>query len=899
MEDHEALALRYLTPPADGIWVWSQRQDAITWRSGETILFRTELAELLEPFVARGLCSLNGVVLVIAATRDSWMQKRRDMSRVYALEQIHLLPPDVKGTNSGRRTLLEMIFEDDRPEIMPAASHAVLRMLRDDTAWPFDNQGELSSPYNQAHQRRNFGWLSSKVRQLRAEEIKSRIKTGIETGIYPAEFELPARMLEADASGHWLELFERQPRLRGLISLSRDLAAVLTLPQANVQAESEPFGGVCDISNRGSFDRLLLSELAQDDVVLATRIALNEALFLRREQPRSRIQQRRMLLLDGGLRQWGIPRIYSLAVALALALNRPEPAGLSVFHADGTGLKSVNFENESGLTDALEFMSLELDVVGAIPAFGAEVAKAEELVERVVISSPEGTLIPEFMRSLSRAALFPLYLVTVERSGRCQLWAVNRAGRQLLKTVVLESRRLLKAGKSLEEPRQLDVETVLPAALKSYRFPLRYLVDTRKANSWKSKSGRAFFLTNDRLLVEWSNGSFAAEQLSDVVEPGNVEFAFEIGDLVFAILKSRAGRRLLRVDPGGQITEFSLSVNLWNDKFLVANEQLLAVSGSSILLLCLRTGSVLNDLRIDGYDRAFGRFFKKGDVWYVLTANGGEIRWEPLAIPSDQVLKIIDVDGVEGPIAVLKSGSIYFTGSQNLKPVVGLIQGNFRLESIELESDGKHLTARLSTDRGRLKFSRLKILGDEQIEVVGSSETQNAAIDYEKMYRHRPLRKHWRSAGVSPDGRFLLETSDGRELELTILDQDRFIFKKCNTSGLTNAQAESSVAYQPGCRIQFQRSLPPPGVGYKLRTALFPDGSRVFLDNRGFVHLQSSDRDLPEITLVAETAAVSGWNSKGQYFGDRFYFGTEATLSAAQFYNENIEPFIRQVLSAC
>ena len=53
--------------------------------------------------------------------------------------------------------------------------------------------------------------------------------------------------------------------------------------------------------------------------MLATRIALNEALYLRREVPPSFPPERRHVLIDSGLRMWGVPRVFSTAVALSLA----------------------------------------------------------------------------------------------------------------------------------------------------------------------------------------------------------------------------------------------------------------------------------------------------------------------------------------------------------------------------------------------------------------------------------------------------------------------------------------------------------------------------------------------------------------------------------------------------
>ena len=50
-----------------------------------------------------------------------------------------------------------------------------------------------------------------------------------------------------------------------------------------VASEKAKFGEL--FVKTGDFDRLLVSELAHDDLTLSVRIALNEALYLRREAP--------------------------------------------------------------------------------------------------------------------------------------------------------------------------------------------------------------------------------------------------------------------------------------------------------------------------------------------------------------------------------------------------------------------------------------------------------------------------------------------------------------------------------------------------------------------------------------------------------------------------------------
>jgi hypothetical protein len=100
--------------------------------------------------------------------------------------------------------------------------------------------------------------------------------------------------------------------LGGLARLALNLMAAVHLPRPVADREELPLGGVSDITNRGALDRLLVSELANDDLTLAVRIAVNEALYLRREMPPRNPPRQRFVLLDAGIRMWGVPRVFSL-----------------------------------------------------------------------------------------------------------------------------------------------------------------------------------------------------------------------------------------------------------------------------------------------------------------------------------------------------------------------------------------------------------------------------------------------------------------------------------------------------------------------------------------------------------------------------------------------------------
>src|SRR6185369_9902716 len=157
-----------------------------------------------------------------------------------------------------------------------------------------------------------------------------------------------------------------------LARAARDLMAAIRLPRRLAEPEEMAIGGVADISNRGPLDRLLLSELAHDDLTLATRVALNEALYLRREPPSREPPTTLGVLLDSGLRLWGLPRLFAAAVALALVARERQHARISVWRAHERDVRQVDLLTRQGLISHLAELETNCNPAEALAAFAAK-----------------------------------------------------------------------------------------------------------------------------------------------------------------------------------------------------------------------------------------------------------------------------------------------------------------------------------------------------------------------------------------------------------------------------------------------------------------------------------------------------------------------------------------------
>src|SRR5207248_2941944 len=119
--------------------------------------------------------------------------------------------------------------------------------------------------------------LHKELKGITPESLTLRLRTGLDE--LPQAPELPP--ISSERVRALLAELRTDSEHAGLARLARDFMAALQLPRRLSEPDEMPIGGFADLANRGSLDRLLLSELAHDDLTFAVRIALNEALYLR------------------------------------------------------------------------------------------------------------------------------------------------------------------------------------------------------------------------------------------------------------------------------------------------------------------------------------------------------------------------------------------------------------------------------------------------------------------------------------------------------------------------------------------------------------------------------------------------------------------------------------------
>src|SRR5690606_25184694 len=134
---------------------------------------------------------------------------------------------------------------------------------------------------------------------------------------------------------------------------------------------------------------------------------------LQREPPAQFPERRLALLLDTGLRMWGVPRVLATGVALSLRSHGPSKAEAVAWYGDGEQLAEADLLSREGLKRHLETLTLELDLGEVLAEFGAA-AGLSPLTDAVVITHRDALEQSDLRSRLAALKSVRGFLVLVE-----------------------------------------------------------------------------------------------------------------------------------------------------------------------------------------------------------------------------------------------------------------------------------------------------------------------------------------------------------------------------------------------------------------------------------------------------------------------------------------------------
>lgn len=381
--------ITYYQAPPNYFWKWAEDGKVIEWKNGNTICFTQDLVRLLKAITNSGVPSFGSVLLVLAACNDSWSSSSDCIGILYGLknsipkvetdsdddvieyymnqavkgmDMIALLPKELKK-GIKRAHLMHEVFKNSRYVIH---ENNITSSVDELSSGRLDNY--ILSNGNEITRAQFKEDLANIKNVFHQYSYPAKLEQQLRTGIFeipePAPIEVPAAM-----PGNLLEQLSAEPRTKALAGLTKLIIAAMNIPMHSTGSSDQPFGGVSDITNKGDYDRLLLSELAYDDNIFLSRLANNEALYFRREVPPDNPVNKRIILVDTTIKMWGIPKVFAMSAAIACTLNVKHKEVIETFMLGGSEALQADTTTANGIMQGLELLDHSLNCCDALHNF--------------------------------------------------------------------------------------------------------------------------------------------------------------------------------------------------------------------------------------------------------------------------------------------------------------------------------------------------------------------------------------------------------------------------------------------------------------------------------------------------------------------------------------------------
>ncbi|MEY3443489.1 MAG: hypothetical protein RLZZ519_1770 [Bacteroidota bacterium] len=803
-EEHIRIGVAYFQAPMTFFWRWGSEGKTIELQDGKTLCFRKELEDYLDALEDRGLPSLSSILLVIAACQDHFKDSSvtAEGLQKYAQQSGEVLPDEFQEICSlvtrvndlpkafrapqHRGWLLRALFRDND------SAHAAVSFLdTKDVLYAF-KQGKIDpwlnhvaipdEPVNEAV----WPLIGASKEFPTYLALDTFVRTGLKDVPKPAEITLPPPPEPEGEPSLIRELLEDN-RTCGIAHLAQHLVAALNIPMQARGSNDMPIGGVSDITNKGNLDRLLLSELAQDDTTLMARLANNEALYLRREEPPLKVERERIVLVDATLRLWGLPRVFAISAALACKLTLEAGLPLRAFSLGGTHYFATDLSAKSGVLDALSRLDAHLDCSESLENCLNEVGRAGK--EVIFITGLENLHSPEFAAKVISLQPQLDVLIGLGRDGRMELYEIKGGRRKLHSSATFDLGDLLfrlpARKKASDREPQRPMDDLMPSFFSQVPAPLHFpaiSMRLRSTNTRKLTSTRIAVITDSRRVLLWQIAGMGALQMLPYLEEADL---------------------------------------------ICIEEEVLARA-----VLIFMQDSAKKVLKIHRYD---------------LTSHE---------------VQTLDLTHLE-------TGHYVSFGMHEAKPV--------RVKNFHCDVQ----TGQIEELPANFSFvKRIDPMGTHKFHKADLKNIINSG--YSTICKAKRI-------GITEDGHLV---SDGNRLIISetfhreLIWQQNHTEKRPVTLGHTEPEIQSLPLYAGG----------PPAM----RRTTWADGTIAYMDPRGFLHLRSSDPNLPQVsiaTIVGQPTAA--WASDGEWVGHHYFFyhRRDKQITIDAFFAKYLQPIFQRILN--
>ncbi|MDF2932163.1 MAG: hypothetical protein K0R36_1494 [Chryseobacterium sp.] len=457
---------QYFQSYKDYFWEWTTDEDVpddtgyhennlISIPNVGAIVYRPYVIEVLKELQPQGLPPFGVLLLVLYVIQDGYLNLD---GILYHIKRIQLDYIDVEKLNinegikflenlralgnkykkgQNKIVLLQTVFAHSPVVASPVNADLMLRVYakRSHIIAESANKKELQDSVI-IKDIRTLAILGSKFPTT--EFIIKAMKNDVETP--ELEDEVVQEETTVETYKDFIQELIEEPKTFQIGSLIKRIWSGLKIPMRHLSPGEQPIGGISDMTNKGDFNRMLLSEFANEDEVFMNRVANNEALYIQREIPPEENIFERIILIDTSLKNWGTPKVLAFASAIAVIKHPKAHSECKVFALGQTNIP-ISLDKVEEVVENLNQVSSVLEVSHALEKFFNEEHREKDL-EVFFITHQENLVNQNLQKVIHENRDRLKFLVTTSSDGELNFYKHHRGTRKHIQRIVLPLKEL-------------------------------------------------------------------------------------------------------------------------------------------------------------------------------------------------------------------------------------------------------------------------------------------------------------------------------------------------------------------------------------------------------------------------------------------------------------------------
>lgn len=472
------------------------------------IAYRPYIMEVLKELQPIGWAPFGALLMVLYAMQDGYTDfagPLRKTAEFYStgnfefnaereiefLEKIKTLPRVYKQKQN-IIILLQTLFKDSHNRISASNAEATLRIY-------YKRPQELAASAEKQHAgpsvlNKDLSALDLNERFPTTQSIIDAMKGLVDEP--ELNDEIAQEETTAKTNKDFIKELIEEPKTFQVGSLIKRIWSGLRIPMRHLSPGEQPIGGISDMTNKGDFHRMLLSEFANEDEVFMNRVANNEALYIQREIPPEENIFERVILIDTSLRNWGTPKVLAFASAIAVIKHPKAHSECKVFALGQTGLP-ISLNKVEEVIESLNHVSPVLEVSEALEKFFNE-ENTQKDIEVFFITHQDNVTDEKVQKVIHQNRDRLKFLVTTTSDGEINFYKHHQGARKHIQKIKLPLQELWA-----NPPRQKTAtinlngkKTDLPL-----NYPILFPTPTNKITQFLYE-GEFFILSSKKQLLK-------------------------------------------------------------------------------------------------------------------------------------------------------------------------------------------------------------------------------------------------------------------------------------------------------------------------------------------------------------------------------------------------------------